>query len=42
VAGLGEVIGIPGSLAALALLPFLGLLALLPELRRTRSATPGS
>lgn len=35
VAGLGEVIGIPGSLAALAVLPVLGLVALLPDLRRT-------
>jgi MFS family permease len=34
VAGLGEVIGIPGSLAALAVLPVLGLVALLPDLRR--------
>lgn len=35
VAGLGEVIGIPGSLAALAVLPVLGLVALLPDLRRS-------
>lgn len=35
VAGLGEVIGIPGSLACLAVLPVLGLVALLPDLRRT-------
>jgi hypothetical protein len=34
VAGLGEVIGIPGSFAALAVLPALGLLFLVPELRR--------
>jgi len=34
VAGLGSVIGIPGSLAALAILPAVGLLALLPDLRR--------
>lgn len=36
VAGLGEVIGIPGSLAVLALLPLAGLVVLVPELRRTR------
>ncbi len=36
VAGLGEVIGIPGSLAALAILPGLGLLFLLPDLRGHR------
>lgn len=34
VAGLGEVIGIPGSLAALAVLPVLGLIVLAPDLRR--------
>ena len=34
VAGLGEVIGIPGSLAALAVLPAVGLLVLVPDLRR--------
>ncbi|PVG84497.1 MFS transporter [Nocardioides gansuensis] len=34
VAGLGEVIGVPGSLAVLAVLPLLGLVALVPELRR--------
>ncbi|MCD4533777.1 MFS transporter [Nocardioides sp. cx-169] len=34
VGGLGEVVGIPASLALLALLPVLGLLALVPELRR--------
>lgn len=36
VAGLGEVIGISGSLAVLAVLPALGLLALVPDLRRSR------
>jgi cyanate permease len=36
VAGLGEVIGIPGSLAALAILPVLGLIVLAPDLRRER------
>lgn len=36
VGGLGQVIGFGGSLAVLALLPALGLVALLPELRRTR------
>jgi MFS family permease len=35
VAGLGEVVGIPASIAALGLLPFLGLVALAPALRRT-------
>ncbi|MCD4527420.1 MFS transporter [Nocardioides sp. cx-173] len=34
VGGLGEVVGIPASLALLAVLPVLGLLALVPELRR--------
>ena len=34
VAGLGEVIGIPSSLAVLAVLPLLGLLAIAPDLRR--------
>ena len=34
VGGLGEVTGIPASLAVLAALPVLGLVALLPELRR--------
>lgn len=34
VAGLGEVVGIPGSLAVLGLLPLLALVALAPELRR--------
>jgi MFS family permease len=34
VGGLGEVVGIPASLAYLALLPVLGLVALVPELRR--------
>lgn len=33
IAGLGEVVGVPGSLAALALLPLLGILALVPDLR---------
>ncbi len=37
VAGLGEVIGIPGSLAVLAVLPVLGLLVLLPDLRCSSS-----
>lgn len=36
VAGLGEIIGIPGSLAALAVLPVLGLLVLAPDLRSDR------
>ena len=36
VAGLGEVIGIPGSLAVLAVLPAVGLLVLVPDLRRSR------
>jgi MFS family permease len=34
VGGLGDVVGIGGSLALLSLLPVLGLVALLPELRR--------
>jgi MFS family permease len=34
VGGLGEVIGIPASLAVLAALPVLGLVALVPEVRR--------
>jgi MFS family permease len=34
VGGLGEVVGIPESLAVLAALPLLGLLVLVPELRR--------
>ena len=34
VAGLGDVIGVPGSLAVLAVLPLLGLAVLSPELRR--------
>ena len=38
VAGLGDVIGIPGSLWVLATLPLLGLIALIPELGRTRAA----
>lgn len=36
VAGLGVLIGIPGSLAALAVLPVIGLLVLLPDLRGER------
>lgn len=36
VAGLGEIIGIPGSLAALAVLPVLGLVVLAPDLRGQR------
>ncbi len=35
VGGLGQVIGLGGSLAVLALLPAMGLVALRPELRRT-------
>lgn len=38
IAGLGEVIGIPGSLAVLAVLPVVGLLALAPDLRRRATA----
>lgn len=38
VGGLGDVIGIDRSLGLLALLPLLGLVALVPELRRTRPA----
>jgi len=38
VAGLGEVLGIPGSLLVLAVLPLLGILAILPEVRRERAA----
>lgn len=34
IAGLGEVIGIPGSLAVLAVMPMLGLFAITPDLRR--------
>jgi len=34
IGGLGDVIGIPASLAVLAVLPILGLAALVPELRR--------
>lgn len=34
VAGLGDVIGVPGSLLVLAVLPLLGVALLLPELRR--------
>lgn len=36
VAGLGAVIGIPASLAVLAVLPVVGLLVLVPDLRRDR------
>lgn len=39
VAGLGEVVGIPGSLAILAALPLLGLLVLMPELRHPDRST---
>ena len=39
VGGLGEVVGIGGSLAVLALLPVLGLVALAPELRRVPEPT---
>ncbi len=41
VAGLGHVVGVPTSLAVLAVLPLLGLVALLPELRRVRALEPG-
>ncbi|NHA67486.1 MFS transporter [Phycicoccus flavus] len=37
VAGLGDVVGVPGSLAALAVLPLLGLAVLSPELRTRRA-----
>ncbi len=40
VAGLGDVIGIPASLAVLAALPLVGLLALVPEIRRSRALAP--
>ncbi|WP_051486213.1 MFS transporter [Nocardioides sp. J54] len=40
VGGLGEVVGIPGALAVLAFLPVLGVLVLLPELRRSRVPDP--
>ena len=36
VAGLGDVIGVPASVGVLAVLPLLGLAALVPELQRTR------
>lgn len=36
VGGLGSVVGVPASLAVLGALPLLGLVALVPELRRTR------
>jgi MFS family permease len=38
VGGVGEVVGIPGSLVALAVLPLLGLAVLFPELRSARRA----
>jgi MFS family permease len=38
VAGLGEVVGIPASLAVLAGLPLAGIVVLLPDLRRTPAA----
>ena len=41
VAGLGDVIGIPGSLAVLAVLPLLGIVVLSPELRRTPETVLG-
>ncbi|WP_158239815.1 MFS transporter [Phycicoccus duodecadis] len=37
VAGLGDLLGVPGSLAVLAALPLLGLVVLAPELRGRRS-----
>jgi MFS family permease len=40
VAGLGDVIGVPASVAVLALLPLLGLVALAPEVRRQRELQP--
>jgi MFS family permease len=40
VAGLGDVIGVPASVAVLAILPVLGLVALTPELRRARELEP--
>ena len=40
VAGLGDVIGVPASVAVLAVLPVLGLVALAPELRRVRTLEP--
>ncbi len=40
VGGLGGLVGIPASLVVLALLPVLGLVALLPELRRAPARTP--
>lgn len=41
VGGLGDVVGVPASLALLAVLPLLGLLALAPELRRSAAADLG-
>ena len=40
VAGLGDVIGVPASLGVLAVLPLLGLVVLVPELRRVRAWSP--
>ena len=40
VAGLGDVLGVPESLGVLAVLPLLGLVALVPELRRSRVRDP--
>jgi MFS family permease len=40
VAGLGDVIGVPASVAVLAILPVLGLIALAPELRRSGELEP--
>jgi hypothetical protein len=34
VAGLGDVVGVPGSLALLAVFPLVGIAVLAPELRR--------
>lgn len=42
VGGLGSVLGVPASLAVLAVLPLLGLLALRPELRRGRALSPAA
>lgn len=38
VAGLGEVVSIPGSMVVLALLPLLGIVVMRPEVRRERAA----
>ncbi|WP_435746357.1 MFS transporter [Nocardioides sp. SYSU DS0663] len=40
VGGVGDVLGIPASLLVLAVLPLLGLIALVPELRRSSTAQP--